>query len=41
MCVISADVNASMTAQLLKTHPDVRLDVLHQMADVDGPIRVR
>ena len=38
--VVGADIDAAMPAQLLETHPDVRLDVLDQMADVDMAIGV-
>ncbi len=38
MGIIRADVNAIVTAQLLKTHPDIRLHVLEHVADVDRAI---
>ena len=38
--VVGADVNAAMPAQLLEPDPDVGLDVLDQMADVDMAIGV-
>ncbi len=38
--VVGTDVDASMPAQLLKPDPDVGLDVLDQMADMDVPVGV-
>ena len=38
--VVGADVDAPVASQLLKAHPDVGLDVLDQVADVDMSIRV-
>jgi hypothetical protein len=38
--VVGADVDAAVPAQLLEPHPDVGLDVLDQVADVDVPVGV-
>ena len=40
VCIIRTEVDAAMAAQLLETDPDVGLDVLHQMADVNRSIGV-
>ena len=40
MSVVGADVDAFVAAQFLKTDPDIGLDVLHQMAQVDGAVGV-
>ncbi len=40
MRIVSAYEDASMTAEFLEPHPNVGLDVLHQMANMDGPIGV-
>ena len=40
MRVVGTHVDAVISAQLLKPHPDVGLDVLDQMADVDVAIGV-
>jgi hypothetical protein len=40
VCVVGADVNTAMTAQFLEPDPDVRLDVLDQVADVDWAVRI-
>ncbi len=39
--VVRANENATVTSQLLKADPNVRLDVFDQMADVNVPVRVR
>ena len=39
--VVGTDIEAPMAAQFLKSHPDVRLDVFHQMADMDMSVGVR
>jgi hypothetical protein len=39
--VVGTDVNATMTAELLKTDPDVCLDVLDQVTQVDRAVGVR
>ncbi len=39
--VVSADVVTLVATHFLKTHPDIGLDVLNQMADVDGTVGVR
>ncbi len=39
--VAGAHVDAVVAAQLLEAHPDVGLDVLDQVAHVDGPVGVR
>ena len=36
-----ADVGAGVTAQFLEAHPDIGLDVLDEMAHVNGPVGVR
>ena len=38
--VVGAEVEAAVAAQLLKAHPDVGLDVLHQMAQMDVTIGI-
>ena len=38
--VVRADVDAVVAAHLLEADPEVGLDVLHQMAQVDVPVRV-
>ena len=38
--VVGADVPAVLTAHLLEARPDVGLDVLHQVADVDRAVGV-
>ena len=38
--VVGADVDAAMAAQLLEPHPDIGLDVLHQVPDVDMPVGI-
>ena len=38
--VVGADVDGAVAAQLLEAHPDVGLDVLDQMAQVDVPVGV-
>lgn len=38
--VIGADVDALVAAQLLESHPDIGLDVLDQVTDVDVAVRV-
>ena len=38
--VVGTHVDAAVAAQLLKAHPDIGLDVLDQMAEVDVPIGV-
>ena len=39
--VVGTQVNAAVTAQVLKPDPDVGLDVLDQVTDVDVPVGVR
>ena len=39
--VIRADVDALVTAQLLKADPDIGLNVLHEMAEVDRTVCIR
>ena len=36
MCVVGADIEAIMATQLLEAHPDIGLDVLHQVSDMDS-----
>ena len=40
MGVVGTDVDASMAAQFLKANPDIRLDVFHQMPDMDRAVGV-
>ena len=40
MRVVSAHIDDAMTTQLLKTHPDIGLDVLDQMPDVNLSVGV-
>jgi hypothetical protein len=39
--VVRADIYATMTAELLKTDPNVGLQVLYQMPDVDMAVGIR
>ena len=39
--VVRADVDALVPAQLLEAHPEVGLDVFHQVPEVDVTVRVR
>ena len=39
--VVRANINAAMAAELLKTNPNVGLQVLHQMSDVDMAVGIR
>jgi hypothetical protein len=39
--VIGTDVNSPVTAEFLKTDPDIRLHVFDEMPNVNGPIGVR
>ena len=36
--VVRTDINTAVAAQLLETHPDVGLDVFHQMAEMIDPL---
>ena len=38
--IVGADIDALVATHALKTHPDVRLDVLEQMAEMNGPVGV-
>ena len=38
--IVGAEVDALVASQFLEAHPDVRLDVLDQMPDVDVPVGV-
>lgn len=38
--VVGTKVPAVIAEKLLKTHPDVRLDVLHQVPNMNGPVRI-
>jgi hypothetical protein len=40
MRVVGTHVNAPITGKLLEANPDIGLDVLHQMANVDIAISV-
>jgi hypothetical protein len=39
--IVSADVDAAISTEPLESGPNVSLDVLHQMAQVNWPISVR
>ena len=39
--VVGAHVDAVVTAHLLKTHPDVGLDVFHQVSQMNGTVGIR
>ena len=39
--IVGADVVTLMATHFLETSPDVGLDVLHQMTEVDGAISIR
>ena len=39
--VISTEVDRAVATQLLKTHPDVSLDVFHEVSQVDVPVGIR
>jgi hypothetical protein len=39
--VIGTHINTVLATQFLEAHPDIRLDILQQMAQVDGAIGVR
>ena len=39
--IVGTDINATVSPQSLKTDPDIRLDILDQVAQVDGTIGVR
>ncbi len=41
MRIIGTDIDAAMTSQLLKTDPDIGLDIFNQMPDVNRSIRIR
>ena len=41
MSVIGADIDDAMATHFLVAHPDISLDVLQQMPDVDRAISVR
>ena len=41
VAVVGTHVQAAVTAQALETHPDIRLDVLHQMPEMDRAVGVR
>ena len=38
--VVGADVHALVPVHLLESHPDIGLDVFHQMAEMDGAVGV-
>ena len=40
MSVIGTDVGTLMTTLFLETNPDIGLDILHQMAQMDGAVGV-
>jgi len=39
--IAGANVNAVVATQFLEAHPDIRLDVFHQVAQVNGSIGIR
>ena len=39
--VVRTDIDAPLTSQFLETHPDICLDVFHEMSDVNGTVSVR
>jgi len=41
VCIVGAEIQAYIAAQLLKTDPDVGLEIFHQMTDMDRAIGVR
>ena len=41
MSVIGTDEDAAMSSRLLEADPDIGLDVLHQVPQMDGTIGVR
>jgi hypothetical protein len=41
VCIVGTEENAIVPAEFLKTHPNICLDVLDQMPDVDRTIGVR
>jgi hypothetical protein len=40
MGIVGADIQAFMAAHALEADPDVGLDVLHQMAQMDGAVGI-
>lgn len=40
MSIVGTNVDAAVATHLLKTNPNVRLDIFHQMSDVNRAIRV-
>ena len=40
VCVGRANVGAGVAALLLKTRPDIRLDIFHEMSHVDIAVRI-
>ena len=40
MGIVSTDIDAFMTAHALESHPDICLDVLHEMAEVNRAVCV-
>ena len=40
MGVIRADIHALMSAKFLETRPEIGLQILHQMTEMDIPIRI-
>jgi len=41
MGVVGTDVNAAISAELLKSNPDIGLDVFDQVTNVNRPVGVR
>ena len=40
MRIVSADINALVSHQSLKSYPDIGLNMFHQMAKMDGTIGI-
>ena len=40
VCVVGTEVDAAVSPQFLEPHPDICLDVFHEVADVNRPVRV-
>ena len=41
MCIIGTHIYAAVAGELLKSDPNIGLDVLNQMADMNRPIGIR
>ena len=40
MCIVSADKVYGVTVHALRTHPDVGLNVFHNMTDMEMPVSI-